>query len=87
MAMSWRKAVLNVVLCMALISAGFVWYFYAVFYGADSYRVLVLKAVMFFSAIILALEAVRFAIEEEYCIAALLDVWALLMVLGAVFGL
>jgi hypothetical protein len=85
--MAVRNIVLNVVLCMLLFAVGFMWHFYIVFYGDAGDRHLVIKVLLFVGAIILALQSVKFAAEDEYCFAAVLDIIALLMVLGAVYGL
>jgi hypothetical protein len=85
--MAVRDIVLNVVLCMLLFAVGFMWHFYFIFYGEAGDRLLVIKVLLFVGAIILALQAVKFAIEGEYCFAAVLDIIALLMVLSAVYGL
>jgi len=85
--MSLRKAVLNVVICMLLFSVGYLWYFYAIFFGGVGYKGLVLKALMFVASIVFALESVRYAGEGEFCIAAVLDIWALMLLMGAIYGL
>jgi hypothetical protein len=85
--MAVRDIVLNVVLCMLLFAVGFMWHFYTIFYGEAGGKHLVIKALLFVGGIILALQAVKFAAEGEYCLAAVLDIIALLMVLSAVYGL
>jgi hypothetical protein len=72
---------------MLLFAVGFMWHFYIIFYGEAGYRILVVKVLLFVGAIILALQAVKFAAEGEYCFAAVLDIIALLMALSAVYGL
>jgi hypothetical protein len=85
--MTVRSAVLNVALCILLFSVGFMWHFYVIFYGEEGDRLLVIKALLFVGAVLMALFSVKFAAEGEYCFAAVLDIIALLMVLGAVYGL
>jgi hypothetical protein len=84
--MSRRKAVIDIVLCLLLFTVGFWWYVYTIFVGG-AYKSLVLKALMFMGAVVLGLDALRQAMEGDYCLAALLDGYAVLMVIGAVFGL
>jgi hypothetical protein len=85
--MSWREAVFNVVVCMLLFVAGYAWTFYTIFFGGEANKRLVLKLIMMVGAIILAAEAFKHAYEEEFCAAALISVFALLMALAAIFAL
>jgi len=50
-------------------------------------RHLIIKGMLFVAALVFAFEAVRYAVKGEYCVAGLLDAWALLMVIGAVVAL
>jgi hypothetical protein len=85
--MAVRRAVFNVMLCILLFSVGFMWHFYYIFYGEVGDKLLVIKALLFVGAVLMAIFGVKFAAEGEYCFAAVLDIIALLMVLGAVYGL
>jgi hypothetical protein len=85
--MSWRSAVFNVVIYMLLFVAGFMWTFYTIFFGGEAEKRIVLKLIIIVGAIILAAEAVKHAGEEEFCVAALLTVYAWLMAFGAIFAL
>lgn len=85
--MSWREAVFNIVLCLVLFSAGFVWHYYFIFFGSEADKVLVLKTLMFVGGLILASQSVRYVSEGEYCIAALFNAFTLLMIVAAVYAL
>ena len=84
--MSWREAVLNVVLCVLLFSAGYAWFFYTVMFGSEADRQLVVKALLFVGAVFLAVMGYRYAVDGGYCFAAILQVFALLMLLAAIFA-
>jgi FtsH-binding integral membrane protein len=85
--MSWRNAVFNVVICALLFMAGFAWTIHTIFFGGEAEKRLVLKLIIMVGAIVVSAEAVRHAGEDEFCAAALLSVYALLMALGAIFAL
>jgi hypothetical protein len=85
--MSWREAVFNVVICILLFAAGYAWTFYTIFFGGEADKRLVLKLIIMVGAIILAAEAVKHAGEDEFCAAALISVFALLMAFSAIFAL
>ncbi len=67
--------------------AGFAWILYTIFFGDETYRRLVVKLLLLVGAIALSAEAIKHADEEEWCVAALLSVFALLTALAAVFAL
>jgi hypothetical protein len=72
---------------MLFVMAGFMWYFYFIFLGGEAERRLILKVLLMVGAILLAGNAVRYAGEDEWCIAGLHSIFALLMALAAVFAL
>jgi hypothetical protein len=72
---------------MLFFSSVLVWYYYVIFFGGGAMRHLIIKGMLFVVALVFAFEAVRYAVKGEYCVAGLLDAWALLMVIGAVVAL
>lgn len=85
--MSWRGSVVDVVLCMLLFLAIFSWAFYTMFFGAEDYKRLIIKVVMIAVAIALIGESIKHVAEDQYCIAGMYNVYALFLVLAALFVL
>jgi hypothetical protein len=85
--MSWREAALNVGVCMLIFLAGFAVAIHTMVFGSEADKRLVLKIAVAAAAVILALEALRFAFEGELCMAGMLGAFAVVVAVGAVFVL
>jgi hypothetical protein len=85
--MSWHDSVIDVGLCVLLFLAVFSWAFYTMFFGAENYKHLVIKVVMITVAIALIGESIKHAAEMQYCIAGMYNVYALFLILAALFVL
>ena len=80
----WYDTVFNIVVCTLLFLAGSTLLLFVIFLVDEYYKHLVFKALLFVGALILALQAVKYASQGKYCIAALLNVYALFMVFAAI---